>query len=96
MTVSETLEYDFVIIGGGTAGLVVASRLTQDPNVEVLVLEAGSNRLMDPRISTPALYTSVLDDPDFDWAFVTIPQVYCLHYHLDPVHPSCLTNFRSI
>ena len=34
-------EYDFVVIGGGTAGLVVAARLTENPNVRVGVLEAA-------------------------------------------------------
>ena len=37
--------YDYVVIGGGTAGLAVAARLTEDAAVNVLVLEAGENRL---------------------------------------------------
>lgn len=45
--------YDYVIIGGGTAGLVLAARLTEDPNVTVGVLEAGQNRLADPNILVP-------------------------------------------
>jgi choline dehydrogenase-like flavoprotein len=70
-----TEKFDFLIVGGGTSGLVVATRLTEDPNVKVLVLEAGSNRLEDPRIVTPGLAASLYDDPEFDWCFMSTPQV---------------------
>jgi choline dehydrogenase-like flavoprotein len=46
-------SYDFVIIGGGTAGLTLAARLTEDPDVSVSVIEAGQNRLADPNILVP-------------------------------------------
>lgn len=69
-------SFDFIVVGGGTAGLVVANRLTKDPNTRVLVLEAGTNRLSDPRITVPALSMSAFEDPDFDWNFRSTPQVF--------------------
>jgi choline dehydrogenase-like flavoprotein len=70
-------EYDFVIIGGGTAGLVVAARLSENPNVSVLVLEASNNALQDPRIAIPAMWSAMLGT-ELDWDFLTVPQVICL------------------
>lgn len=69
-------SYDYIIVGGGTSGLVIASRLTEDPNVTVLVLEAGSDKLHDSRITTPGLALAMWDNPEFDWQFMTTPQVY--------------------
>lgn len=68
------LSYDFVVIGGGTSGLVVASRLTEDPKNHVLVLEAGGDHLSDPRVLIPALCMRA-PGSDLDWQFQTIPQV---------------------
>ncbi|KAI1440622.1 putative GMC oxidoreductase [Annulohypoxylon stygium] len=74
-TAGLATEYDYVVVGGGTSGLVVASRLTEDENVRVLVLEAGANRLADQKISIQGLAASLYFDPDYDWCITTEPQV---------------------
>ncbi|KAI0836304.1 putative GMC oxidoreductase [Hypoxylon sp. FL0890] len=66
-------SYDFIIVGGGTAGLTLATRLSEDPTQSILVLEAGSDQSDDPRVKTPALYTSLLKT-ELDWDFETEPQ----------------------
>ena len=66
--------YDFVIVGGGTAGLVVASRLSEDPSQRILVLEAGSDLAEDPRVNTPGMFPVMLGS-EVDWGFHTVPQV---------------------
>ncbi|KAJ5885373.1 hypothetical protein N7495_009883 [Penicillium taxi] len=67
-------EYDYVIVGGGTAGLVVANRLTELSSVNVLVLEAGANRLNDPRIQAPGLAATTYFEPEFDWCITSTSQ----------------------
>ena len=69
-------SYDFVIVGGGTAGLVIAARLTEDPDITVGVIEAGKNRLGDMLVDTPAMFTQMLGNPEYDWMMFTTPQVW--------------------
>lgn len=67
-------SYDYVIIGGGTAGLCVAARLTENPDVTVAVIEGGANRMDDPLVSTPAAYSSLIGRPNYDWCMTSIAQ----------------------
>ncbi|KAK1482174.1 GMC oxidoreductase [Colletotrichum cuscutae] len=66
-------KYDFIIVGGGVAGLVVATLLSEIPDVQVLVLEAGEDQTADPRVNIPALGPSLVKTPS-DWQFRTVPQ----------------------
>ncbi|KAJ5159570.1 uncharacterized protein N7482_006574 [Penicillium canariense] len=69
-------SYDFVIIGGGQAGLVVGGRLSEDSNHTVLVLESGGNGDdYRERIDTPAYaYFDSLWTTPLNWEFYTVPQ----------------------
>jgi choline dehydrogenase len=64
--------YDVVIVGAGSAGCVLAGRLTEDPRIRVLVLEAGpSDQKMEIRI--PAAFAKLFKTP-YDWDYSTAPQ----------------------
>ncbi|KAL5453709.1 hypothetical protein PMIN06_005349 [Paraphaeosphaeria minitans] len=66
-------EYDFVIAGGGTAGLTLANRLTESGRFSVLVLEAGFNPEVVEAYATPG-GNQFLKGSAVDWGFVTTPQ----------------------
>ncbi|KAI0036761.1 alcohol oxidase [Vararia minispora EC-137] len=73
---SISSNYDFVIAGGGLAGLVLASRLSEDSNRTVLVLEAGqTGDAVADRIDTPGYtYWNSLVGTEYDWAYTTVAQ----------------------
>lgn len=66
-------HYDYVIVGAGTAGCVIASRLSEDPEVRVLLVEAGpADR--NPFIAIPGAAAFTLAAPDLNWHRTTEPQ----------------------
>ncbi|KAI0049312.1 GMC oxidoreductase [Auriscalpium vulgare] len=67
-------SFDYVVVGAGTSGLALATRLAEDPSVSVLVLEAGKYHGDDPTTRLPAMYAKNFGNPDYDWAFSTTPQ----------------------
>ena len=72
---SETREFDYVIVGAGSAGCVLASRLTEDPKISVLVLEAGP---VDRgwKIHMPAALAHPLADDKVNWYYESEPEPY--------------------
>ncbi|KAM7195883.1 L-sorbose 1-dehydrogenase [Rhypophila sp. PSN 637] len=68
-------DYDIVIVGGGTAGLALASRLSEDESLQIIVLEAGEDRRTDPQVLTPGMWP-LLTNSSSDWAFSTVPQEF--------------------
>lgn len=66
-------QFDYVIVGGGTAACVLANRLTANGRYTVLMLEAGG----EPKsmwINIPAGFTKLLNDPVYNWRFETEPE----------------------
>ncbi|KAF8782850.1 glucose dehydrogenase [FAD, quinone]-like [Argiope bruennichi] len=66
-------EYDYIVVGSGSAGSVVASRLSERNCVSILLLEAGKS---PPRLSDLPVINHYLIKTDLDWNFYTTPQVY--------------------
>ena len=69
------MRYDYVIIGGGSAGSCLANRLTEDPSTRVLVLEAGrSDYLWDVYIHMPAALSFPIGNRFYDWKYESEPE----------------------
>ncbi|KAK3290380.1 putative choline dehydrogenase [Chaetomium fimeti] len=66
-------KFDFIIVGGGTAGLAVAARLSEHPRFKVGVLEAGPLAVGDSEVNCPGFAGRALGTP-LDWGFETAPQ----------------------
>lgn len=67
--------FHYIVVGGGTAGLAMASRLSEDDDVRVLVVEAGADHTANPLVLTPGLFSSLYGKDDYDWNFMSVPQV---------------------
>ncbi len=65
--------FDYIVVGGGSAGSVVAARLSADADVTVCLIEAGSND-NTPRIQTPAGTITLYKSKKFSWNYQSLPQ----------------------
>jgi choline dehydrogenase len=77
MSSGQRSSWDFVIVGGGSAGCALANRLSADPANSVLVLEAGhSDFRIDPLIHMPAALPIPIGNRLYDWKYRTEPEPY--------------------
>ena len=71
--------YWYLVVGGGTSGSVIASRLSEDPDIRVLLLEAGKadDDIFESHVKdTPGLAYSLVGS-SVDWKYETEPQQFC-------------------
>ena len=66
-------EYDYIVVGAGASGAPIANRLTEDKDTTVLLLEAGGQQTVLSDI--PGMAEVLIDNPEFDWRYPTVPQI---------------------
>lgn len=75
LSVTASCEtFDYVIAGAGTCGLLLANRLSENPNVRVAVIEPGDDVRNNPNVTDVGGFGSALNT-EIDWQYTTIPQL---------------------
>lgn len=65
--------FDYIVVGAGSSGCVVAARLSEDPHTKVLLLEAGGQD-NHPYLKMPLAFLKAMPDPRFNWTYLTEPE----------------------
>lgn len=73
--VAAAASYDYIVVGGGTGGLVVANRLSADTSASVLIVERGDTELNNPDVYDPNAYEKAFGTY-VDYAYQSVPQQY--------------------
>ncbi|ODM15220.1 hypothetical protein SI65_09459 [Aspergillus cristatus] len=81
LTAALAAEYAYIVVEGGTSGLIVANRLSEDPSTSVLVIEAGSSVYDNINVTDIDRLAYTYDSP-IDWAYKSIPQEYGGHFQV--------------
>ncbi|XP_070179795.1 glucose dehydrogenase [FAD, quinone]-like isoform X2 [Littorina saxatilis] len=77
LTKTLNASYDYIIVGAGSAGCVLANRLSEDSDVTVLLLEAGPDDRKHPNVSVPG-FSEYLYHTELDWEYFTEPQKFAM------------------
>ena len=85
----------FYVVGGGTAGCVLANRLSVNPAVTVLLLEAGGEEIDYTMIDIPFAATDLLGT-NVDWNYITVPQNHSCLGSIDQVNSLCRYTVNSV
>src|SRR5579859_5018811 len=92
-------EFDYIVVGAGSAGCVVAARLAEDPDVRVLLLEAGGTD-RTAFCTVPGMISIVHTVPPlkkrFDWGYYTVPQRHAANRRIPTVRGRVLGGSSSI
>jgi choline dehydrogenase len=84
MSHKPNTTFDYVIVGGGTAGLVLANRLSAFPHVRVSVIEPGGDERANPDVTSSGAYMKAFGT-DVDWMYMSVPQTHAgeraMEYH---------------
>lgn len=70
---TQSVQPDIIVVGGGSSGAALVHRLSVDPSLRVLLLEAGVSGEQDPAVTSPGRWTSLIGS-SYDWAYQTEPE----------------------